>query len=406
MRYFLLEWKRLSKILVFLLLIAALLVSISLVVFQQLSDLTKNDRNATFTISVVGNTDSRLFSAGIAALKTMDPSRYSIDLQLTDEETAEAQLRRGQISAYVVIPKGFSQAADRGELLPIAYYSTTSTIDISALVREEMTKVIEAVVQQSQKGVFGGERLVWENGYKNLAVAKANQLNLKYINFIIGRTGMYKTKITGVSYGMDLMQHLFIGVSIMLLCVLAIPLLCLLVRRDNSLVRLLSANGIGPARSALCEYLAMLLVFLSALFLVAAACYGANKLYGLAELLDVGIDLAAYARALIPVSIMICAFAFAASELSGNLLSAVTGYFFFSMGLCYISGCMYPLYALPKPLQDAAAFTPTGAARAFVALSVTGADALVPALTLCLYVILFLGVAVLARKIKLSKGGA
>ena len=187
---------------------------------------------------------------------------------------------------------------------------------------------------------------------------------------------------------------------------LAIPLLCLLVRRDNSLVRLLSANGIGPARSALCEYLAMLLVFLSALFLVAAACYGANKLYGLAELLDVGIDLAAYARALIPVSIMICAFAFAASELSGNLLSAVTGYFFFSMGLCYISGCMYPLYALPKPLQDAAAFTPTGAARAFVALSVTGADALVPALTLCLYVILFLGVAVLARKIKLSKGGA
>ena len=406
MKYFLLEWKRLLKMLVFLLLIAALLMSISLVVFQQFSYFLKSDRDSKITISVVGNTDSRLFTAGIMALKTMDSSRFSMDLQLTDEETAKKQLRNGEISAYVVIPEGFTKAARQGEILPICYYTTTSTVDVSALLRDEMTKVIEVVLKESQKGVFGGEQMLAENGYQSIALTKANFLNIQYIDFIIERARMYKTDITGVSYGLDLMQHLFIGITILLLCVLVIPLVCLLVRRDNSMLRFLRAAGCGSVRTALSEFFAMVLVFLPALGILAGCVTVLNRFLPLAQMADVGFDLSIFARSLIPVSVLVCAFAFAVTELSGNMLSAVTGFFFFSMGLCYISGCMYPLYALPPILQQIAAFTPTGAARAFVSLSVTQLDAGLPAAVIAGWTVLFLVLAAVAREHKLSKGEA
>lgn len=385
--------------LVFLLLIAALLLSASLLVFQQLSEFMKSDQEARFTISVVGNSNSRLFTAGITALKTMDSSRYSMDIQLTDEETAKMQLRTGQISAYAVIPEGFTKAARKGEILPISYYTTTSTVDVSALMRDEMTKVIEAVLKESQKGVFGGEQLLRENGYAQIALPKTNQLNIRYIDFIIGRSRMYKTNITGVSYGLNLMQHLLIGISVLLLCVLVMPLLCLTVRRDNSMLKMLRAAGKGSAKTAFCELSAMTLVFLAALGLVALA---ASLLSD--RLPETGLDLRAYTVSLLPVAVMICAFAFAVGELSGSILSAVTGFFFFSMALCYISGCMYPLYALPETLQKLAACTPTGAARAYLSNAAGGRSDFASLAVIIGYIGLFFAISVAVRKHKLSKG--
>ncbi len=404
MKYFLLQLKKLSKVLPFVLVVSFLLSSIVLMVLSQFSAVFQSEQEAKFKVAVVGNTNSRLFNFGIVALKTLDSSRFSVDIELTDEQTAKEQLLGGEISAYIVIPENFIRFARQGKIIPVTYCTTASTIDISGLMRDEITKVISVFLKESQKGIFGEERLLIENGYADLSILKTDELSFKYMDYIVDRTKMYKTEITGVSYGLDLTEHLMIGHTIIFICVLIIPFTCMLTRRNNGLIKLLSAAGKGSLYSTLSEYAALFCAYMCTLSILGATLIFSSRFFNYDVFWNTGIDFGEAALCLVPIVAMVCAFALAVEELSGNILSNVTGFFFISMALCYISGCMYPLYALPPTLQKLAALTPTGASRAYIALSVTGDNTRAALMTVIVYTLLFLTLAVQTRKHKLSRG--
>ncbi len=387
-----------------ILLVSVLLLSIVLTVLAQFSSFFKSEQESKFKVAVVGNTNSRFFSLGIASLKTFDASRFSIDIELTDEDEAKRQLLRGEISAYIVMPKNFIKYASEGKIIPVRYYTTASTIDISGLMRDEITNVVSVLLKETQKGIFGEEQLLIENGYADISDEETDELCIRYIDFIVDRNKMYKTEISGVSYGLDLLQHLMIGHTIIFLCVLTIPFSVLFIRRDNGLIKMLSASGRGPLYSVVAEYAAMLISLLLTLILSALVLLAGNRFLHFDPLPMSDMDPVDMGIALLPVIMMIVAFALAIEELSGNILANVTGFFFLSMGLCYISGCMYPLYALPPILQKAAAFTPTGVCRGFLSLTVTGESAGRQLTAILLYTLLFLSVAVLTRTYKSARG--
>ena len=404
MKYVWLHYKKLIRILPFTLVVAILFLLIASVVFSSAADFVSSEQMAKFKLDVVGESDSRFFKTGLTALKALDSSNISIDMELTDEETAKNDLLTGRVSAYVVIPEGFMQASARGEIMPIAYYTTASAVDVSALMRDEFTAAISTVLKYSQKAVFGEEVLLNENGYRSIAIREINELDLTFITFIMGRDKMYQTEITGVSHGLNSVQNLFLGVLIVMLCTCVIPLACLHMRQDHSLLKMILASGKGAAYSALGEFCAMMAVFLSALLLLVLGGIGLSAAVDLSRWMRIGIDMQAAARCVFPIAVMICALAFLIFEMAGNLISAVTGYFFCSLALCYISGCMYPVYALPRSLQILAEYTPTGIAREFLFRSVTGGNATLPLLGLLLYTVVFMALSLFVRRRQLQRG--
>ena len=243
MKYAWLQLKKLSRMLPFTLIMAILFLMIASVVLSTASDLASNEQTARFKLDVVGESDSRFFKTGLTALQALDSSNISIDMELVDEETARNDLLAGRVSAYVVIPEGFMEATGRGEIMPIAYFTTASTVDVSALMRDEFTTAIATVLKYSQKAVFGEERLLEENGYRSIVLREINELDLTYITFIMGRDKMYQTEITGVSHGLNGIQHLFLGMLIILMCIVMIPLGCLHMRRDNSMLKMIASSG-------------------------------------------------------------------------------------------------------------------------------------------------------------------
>ncbi|MBR3289235.1 MAG: ABC transporter permease [Clostridia bacterium] len=404
MKYSLLHAKKLIRMLPFTLALAVVFLLIASIVFSTAADFVKNEQLAKFGIDVVGESDSRFFKTGLLALQTLDASNISIDMKLTDEETAKNDLRTGQVSAYVVIPEGFMQASGRGEIMPIAYYTTASTVDISALMRDEVTVAIATVLKYSQKAIFGEEALLRGNGYASIAVREINELDLVYIDFIMDRDHLYRTEITGISHGLNSIQHLFLGLIVVLLCVAVIPLACLHMRRDNSMLKMLKSAGKGAAVTVCGEYAAMLAVFLSVMGLLVLGGMLIGRFVDLSGFFDVGIDLTPAVACVFPITVMVCAFAFLLFEMASSLISAVTGFFFVSFGLCYISGCMYPVYALPLTLQHIAGVTPTGIAREYLFSAVTGGKTALPLLGLALYTLLFVAVSILIRRRQLARG--
>ena len=85
-------------------------------------------------------------------------------------------------------------------------------------------------------------------------------------------------------------------------------------------------------------------------------------------------------------------------------MGGVLLHFFGTLTLCFVSGCMYPVYFFPVALQKVSAYLPTGLARAQLSSCITGKTEFLTGLLLILYGILFLLLSVLLTRKRLRGG--
>jgi len=98
---------------------------------------------------------------------------------------------------------------------------------------------------------------------------------------------------------------------------------------------------------------------------------------------------------LLGVAVPVTCLSFMLYALAGDLIGGVLLQFFVTAALCFVSGCMYPVYFFPVAVQKVAAWLPYGAARRFLATYFTGGqDGLG---LLLVYSAVFCAVGVLAR---------
>ena len=71
--------------------------------------------------------------------------------------------------------------------------------------------------------------------------------------------------------------------------------------------------------------------------------------------------------------------------------------FFLSTALCFVSGCMYPVYFFPVSVQRVAAWLPAGLARSQLASCITGENDVQTLLLLLAYALVFSIVGISAR---------
>ncbi|MBQ9957444.1 MAG: ABC transporter permease, partial [Clostridia bacterium] len=72
------------------------------------------------------------------------------------------------------------------------------------------------------------------------------------------------------------------------------------------------------------------------------------------------------------------------------------------MGLCYVSGCFYPIYSLPLPLQKLSHFLPTGIAREYLEGYFVGDTNFTQLMGILIFTVAFLTAALLIRSSKIK----
>ena len=383
--------KRLMRILLPALLVAAILFGCLALAYQAVVSMDDDtQKQSKIKFGVVGTAGDTFLEMGMLALKTMDSSRFTIDFVAMEEADAESAMRRGDIAAFVVIPDGFVDAAMYGEIMPVKYVSTVGAVGLVTLVKDEITKMVEDIVIQTQKGIFGVGEAMRDEG---LSSGQAEyDLTFQYFDFIFARSKMYSVNVLGNASGISLEDYLLSGfcvVLVMLVCLVFAPVM---VRSDMSLARVLSANRRPVISQAACDFAAYLIgiVCIIGVLLAVAAYTG-------------WVDLTAgVLLQWIPVVIAVGAMSFLLYELTDNLISGVLLQFFALLALCFVSGCFYPTTFFPESVQTLAAYLPTGIARTQLAESFAGVMHIVGALMLLAYGGAFFGVAVLIRKMKVA----
>ena len=374
----------------------ALLAGLGIILAGFLSTFQDSDANKRFTIAITGDTADDYLRWGLAAVQTIDEERFSLDIVEMTEETAHSALEKGEISAYVVIPEGFMEKAVTGDFEPITYVTSVGVESVATLMKKEVTSLVTEMVVYSQKGAYGLADALNDNGITQDVYTHMSKLSLEYTDLILHRDELYQVTELGVSDGLTARDYYICAVMVILAVLTGIPFAVIYIKRDHSLFRLLRSRGFSPARQLLCEYCVHLLSMLAlagAVLLMAAGVLAVLPGTTIGSLPE----LSGLLLRLIPVLAMVSAFNVMMFNLSGNMVSGLLLHFFAVIGLCYVSGCIYPANAFPKVIQQIAAILPTGIARQHLATGFNLAPALGSFGGLMAYAAGFFAVALLLR---------
>ena len=358
-RYFYLQLKRGLRVFPFILFTALIiLVSVVTIFLAIQSKLQNSEENKRFKIAITGDLDDKYSQLGVAVLQNFDDTRFAIDLTEMTADEAESQLKKGMISAYVILPENFIERALSGDVDRVTYVTSAGGQNVVSMFKNEFTALITDMIIHSEKGTYAIYSAVKESGLSG-AGKHMDELCMEYVDLIFSRSKVMTVEQLGISQGVSTAEYYVCGLTVFLLMLLGITFVTVCVRSDLSLNRLLVSKGSSALAQTTCEFaahyiiLSLLIAVMTAVGSVALAIMGKGDLL-LANFTDL---LPLFARVFI-ILLMLSGFNMLVFELSGNVVSAVLFHFFIGLGLCYISGSFYPIYSLPLPLQKLSRATP------------------------------------------------
>ena len=391
-RYFISQFKRGLRLIPGLVIVAAVLFACLGMVFSAVTKNAESQQQTRYKIGMVGTVGDTYLELGLAALQMMDATRYSMEILSMDEDAAATALAKGEISAYVVIPPGFMDAAMSGRLMPIKFVSEANTANFATFIKDEITAIVEDIVLASQKGAFGVGNALVASGNGHLYGKHTNDSSIEYVKYVLYRGQTYAVSNLGISNDLTMPQYLICGLCVLLFLLCSLPLAPFLIRKDLSLEQVLWAKGCTPAKQILQEAAVYFLFLLipGVLLLITL---------GQLDLLSPGAFFAA-----LPAFFALSGMLFFLFQLSRDYISGILLPFFVSISLSFVSGCIYPVYFFPVALQKISAFLPTGLARNQISACLTGKSDWETIALLLLYGVAFLLLSILLRRKKLAGG--
>lgn len=357
-RYCLLQCKRMVRYLpgaalAMLVLLGGLMTVFSVMLRQETA------KDLKFRVAMVGTAEDRMLQMGLTALRAFDSTQFSIEMVEMTEAEANAALEKGSIGAYVVFPDGFMEEAMGGHILPVKFVSTAGAAGVVSVFKEEVTQVVSLLLLESQRGVFGMQGAMKDQGLGNRG-SKMDALAVTYVNYILARDQAYSLEELGISNRLGLEEYLLCGLFVLFVMLVCLPFAPVMIRRDLALDRMLFARGCSPLAQTLCD----LGVYVAGVFLPVATVIWALGFF--APRMELKI------LPMMPVVFALCSLSFLLYTLSADLISGVLAQFFAALALCFVSGCLYPVFFFPLSVQKLAGWLPTGAARNQLAACITG----------------------------------
>lgn len=406
--YLWIQLKRMGKTFPSILLMTLLLTgSMALLAGLMLEADASGEKKQKVEIGLVGDLSDSYLGFGIYAIKNMDSSRFAVEFRTMTQKEAAAELNAGELSAYVWIPDGFMDSIARGENKQITYVTSSGSVGLGTIIMNELAETISTLLTESENAIYGMQKFVKENGMQDRLGKATDDMNLRYINFLLNRTKLYELKVIGMSNQLSMIGYYACSIILFFLLLWGINGAALLIRKDAALPRLLAARGQGAACQVLGEYLAYLALMLASLFGIAVILQIGMKITGF-QIPEwngkEGAVLLHFMIRIIPVAAMLSAFQLWLYETVSGMVSGILLQFLCSVCLGYLSGCFYPLYFFPESIGRLARVLPTGVALKYMDSCLVSQSALGKLAVILLYLNFFLLLAILVRKRKIEKG--
>lgn len=400
--YFLCQWKRIWQVCPFIIGVTLLFtICLILLASYMQSTVEHSEKKQKIKIGLTGDVDETYLGIGLLALQRMDTLRFAIDFSTMTEDEAEKKLAAGELAAYVVFPENFVEAFDRGEDVKLLYATSNDGAGVGAVLMNELVQTVEDVVRESRDGIIGIWRLLERYPVSQSGEQLTGELFLRYVDMCLNRTKLYRVVFYGWGDRLSMKSYYFIAFLVLYLLLWGITCSPLFVKKSHALSACLLGRGLKIPLQVGAEYLAYLLLMLGNLFLMILPIEAAFQLTGiqLPEWQEAPIaGIFFFFLKLLPAVAVFAAMQFFLYELISDMISGILLQFVAGVGIAYLSGCFYPVSYFPEKMQALAGILPGGIALEYAQKCLQGIFPVGAALELLFFLILFLGLAMGARK--------
>lgn len=383
-----------------------LATSIAFIAKGLLAEKLSDDNRKKIEVGICGDLTDSYLGIGVMAVQQLDSSRFAINFHTLEEAEAREKLLKGELTAYLVIPEGFVDSVVSGENFSVRYYTSNSQMGLGTMLMNELANVISELITKSQSAIYGMQNLCEDYERYDIYWDATNELNLEYIDIILSRQLLFEVEILGVSNDLSLQGYYICGFAVLFFMIFGINGCPIFVRRDMSLARLMSANGVGSLYQVLVEFVAYLVLVVICMLSVFAV------LGGVCQFADItipewqNVDFATvfgFCVALLPAVFMLTAMAQLGHELSGNIVSGMLIQFLLTLSMGYVCGCFYPASFFPESIQVLGKILPAGVAMKYASGCMLDEVSGLSVLGIFFYMALFVVLTWLLRQRKLEQ---
>lgn len=390
-KYFIIQLKRLLRILPPILIVAAILFGCLAVVYDAIVSLEEEEgAQKKYQVGIVGTAGDTYLKMGLAAVESFDSTRYSVEFVEMTEPEAESAMRRGSIAAFLVIPDNFLDEAMYGNIIPLKYVCTTSAMGLVSMIKDEISQLIESMLIEAQKGIYGSGNALDDHGLDGGKIV--GQISLEYVDLVFSRSRMYTVTEMKKFDGLGMGGYMLSGLCVVLFLLICLTFAPVMIRPDQSLARVLAAKRRPAVAQVLCDF---------AVYMVGVLGVAAVIWLLVVVKAGQGIPLLTVLRC-VPALFALSAMSFLLYEASSDLISGVILQFFVALVLSFISGCLYPITFFPDSVQRLSNWLPTGLARLQLAGCILGKSSMETTMALLGFGCAFLAVTIVIRRIKVS----
>lgn len=357
-------------------------------------------------LAICGDMEGSYLGIGVMALQHMDSSRFAVNFHTMEAEEAQEALKSGKIMNYLELPDDFVDSVVTGENSKIKFYFSNTQMGIGNKLTSELADVISCYIIKSQNAIYGMQDLCDKYEYHDEYWDATEELNLKYIDIILSRQDFFAIEALGLSNGLSMQAYYVCGFAVLFFLIFGMNGCAIFIRRDMSLGRMMSANGVGALHQVVIEFLSYLILVI--VNMVGMFCL----LGGLCEFVEFTIPewesihfakVVTFGISLLPAIIMISAMAFFCFELSGNVVSGMLLQFLVALSMAYVSGCFYPASFFPEGVQMIGGILPSGVATGYASLCMRSETDSMLFVWMIGYTVAFIAITAILRKKKLEQ---
>lgn len=396
-RFFVTELKRnayyLPVAVISALALTVLVMALSYVYYTN-GPMTQKDRK--YIIGVVGNVDEKYLDYGIGMMEKADTSGSIFTYRSLNSEKEAVRLRgQGKIDAYIVVPDGWMSSVVTGRNdKKIKVVTADGQKGMTSILVDRILDTASTLFTDSQSAVFSTQEVLQRLNYKNTDELR-DKYNIEIFLLAERRSRLSRLKQYGEINGLSLPQSVAVGALLFTLLLMGITNTPLFVRRNDTLLRMISAKGAEPSVQVMLSYLAYLAHYVVILAAVTAALVIPVSFF---RRIPAGIFFV-----LIPVAVLFTSFQFFLFEITSGVVNSMLIQFTVAVVMSYVSGYFYMENFFPPVIRTIGKILPTGAAFTAAADTVTeGFTEPLDVLILFIYAAFFVVQAMVVRTVRIK----
>lgn len=327
--------------------------------FCQLNQNHSREKNAV-SVAIVAAENEPFIDWMITTVSNMKNTKYVCNFERMNEADANQSLKTGETDIIFLIPEQYIASIISGENKHVTIRFGKGQTNIINFLFRQLCEAASSFILSSEAGIYSLQEYY---AYHQLPQAKEDELelNLQYIKEIVDLDNAVQVNEIEGHASYPLTSQYMISGFVLLLLLQGLSYSRLLIPQNQTIQKLLHAEGLGYGRQLLAKasaffFVSLIPYLLLFLLLNIFICYGGA--FPTTALPVNTLEIWRLAFCCLPILIVSTALILLVYEITeeplGGLLFLTLGTLL--MGLC--SGCFYPLQQLPQTLQHLAHILP------------------------------------------------